>query len=213
MTFQVVRPNDSSELKVELAIPGHHNVLNALAAIAIATYLGVQDDAIVDGLKTFQGIGRRFEILADLELDQKNITVVDDYAHHPVELAATLSAAKGCWPDRRVVAVFQPHRYSRTHDLFDDFVQVLSTQQDLLISEVYPAGEQVVSGATGGALCQAIRVRGISNPVFVSEVSEFGEVLRPMLQDGDVVLTMGAGTIGRAVRDWVDQAKLSQGGR
>ena len=198
MTFTALRPSQNSDLNVELALPGKHNVLNALAAIAIATHLGVDDQAIVNGLREFQGIGRRFEILGDVEIDGRSVTIVDDYAHHPVELEATLNAARGCWPDRRLVAVFQPHRYSRTSDLFDDFVQVLAQQHDLLICEVYAAGEVPISGATGGALCQAIRVRGTSNPIFVPEVNELQAVLSPLIEDGDVILTMGAGSIGKA---------------
>ena len=200
MTFAVARPNRPQDLTVELSIPGEHNVLNATAAIAIATYLGVNDEAIVKGLSEFQGVGRRFQIFGDAEVDGKRITFVDDYAHHPVELKATLSAARGCWQDRRIVAVFQPHRYSRTYDLFDDFVTVLADQQDLLICEVYPAGEQPISGATGKSLCQAIRVRGASNPIFVSDVADIQQVLMPLIQDGDVVLTMGAGSIGKSSR-------------
>ncbi len=200
MTFAVARPNRPQDLTVELSIPGEHNVLNATAAITIATHLGVNDEAIVKGLSEFQGVGRRFQIFGDAEVDGKRITFVDDYAHHPVELKATLSAARGCWQDRRIVAVFQPHRYSRTYDLFDDFVTVLADQQDLLICEVYPAGEQPISGATGKSLCQAIRVRGASNPIFVSDVADIQQVLMPLIQDGDVVLTMGAGSIGKSSR-------------
>ena len=210
MSFTVARPNGLTDLDVELAIPGDHNVLNALAAIAIAGHLGVADAAVVEGLRDFAGIGRRFEILGDVSLGDAKVTVVDDYAHHPVELAATLSAARGCWPEKRIIAVFQPHRYSRTYDLFDDFVQVLSDQQDLLICEVYPAGEQAISGATGGALCQAIRVRGTSTPIFLQEVGQMQELLAPLVSDGDIVLTMGAGDIGKAVRNMV--ASLKDGG-
>jgi UDP-N-acetylmuramate--alanine ligase len=200
MTFKVARPNRNSDLSVELAIPGNHNVLNALAAIAIASHLDVSDESIVKGLREFQGIGRRFEIFGNVKLNNKLITLVDDYAHHPVELAATLSAARGCWTDRRIVAVFQPHRYSRTYDLFDDFVQVLAEQQDLLLCEVYPAGEQVISGATAQSLCQAIRVRGTSNPIFVADIDDLQAVLTPLVQEGDVVLTLGAGNIGKAAK-------------
>jgi len=211
MTFNVARPRRDQDLAVELSIPGTHNVLNATAAIAIASHLGVQDDAIVAGLKEFQGVGRRFEIFGDASLNGHNITMVDDYAHHPVELDATLSAARGCWPDRRLIAVFQPHRYSRTNDLFDDFVQVLAEQQDLLVCEVYPAGEQPISSADGKALCQAIRVRGTSNPIFVSDIGDLESILAPVVQDGDVILTMGAGSIGRVSRQLFEQ--LSQGGQ
>jgi len=198
MSFSVARPDRNRDLSVELSIPGAHNVLNATAAIAIASHLDVDDDAIMKGLSDFQGVGRRFEILGDVEVGDKRLTLVDDYAHHPVELEATLSAARGCWVDRRIVAVFQPHRYTRTYDLFDDFVTVLAGQQDLLVCEVYPAGEQTISGATGKSLCQAIRVRGASNPIFVAEIDELIDVLEPMILDGDVILTMGAGSIGKA---------------
>jgi UDP-N-acetylmuramate--alanine ligase len=198
MSFMVTRPNNSTDLSVTVALPGDHNVLNALAAIAIASHLEVDDAPIVQGLAEFQGIARRFQIHGDVTLNGKHITLVDDYAHHPVELAATLTAARGCWSDRRIVAVFQPHRYSRTYDLFDDFVQVLAEQQDLLLCEVYPAGEQVISGATGKSLCQAIRVRGASKPIFLPDLEQLSAVLAPIVQEGDVVLTMGAGSIGKA---------------
>ena len=200
MTFKVARPRGLRDLQVELAIPGNHNVLNALAAIAIASHIEVDDKAIIEGLRDFQGIARRFEIFGDAVIDGKQLTLVDDYAHHPVELAATLSAARGCWPQRRIVAVFQPHRYSRTNDLFDDFVQVLAEQADLLLCEVYAAGEEPLSGATGKALCQAIRVRGATNPIYVADIDELQQVLTPILQDRDVILTMGAGSIGKASR-------------
>lgn len=210
MTFDVVRAADSKPLQVKLAIPGEHNVLNALAAIAIATHLGVSDKAIIQGLGEFAGIGRRFQIYGDMNLNGKKVTVVDDYAHHPVELAATLSAAKGCWPDRRIHAVFQPHRYSRTQELFDDFVQVLSEQTHAYICDVYPAGESPISGATGQALCQAIRVRGVNNPIFIADVDEMQNVLAPIVEDGDVVLTLGAGSIGKAVREMAEQLSGGQ---
>ena len=143
-------------------------------------------------------------------LTDSNVTIVDDYAHHPVELAATLEAAQGCWPDRRILAVFQPHRYSRTFDLFDDFVQVLAKQKNMLICEVYPAGEEPITGASGGALCQAIRVRGTSNPIFVPQVEDMASVLTPLIEDGDVILTMGAGSIGKVSHSLFEQ--LSSGG-
>jgi len=200
MSFKVARPGKPDDLDVNLSIPGEHNVLNALAAIAIASHLGVGADAISKGLQEFQGIGRRFQIFGDAKLNGKSLTFVDDYAHHPVELNATLTAARGSWPDRRIVAVFQPHRYSRTYDLFDDFVQVLAEQQDLLLCEVYPAGEQPISGATGKSLCQAIRVRGASNPIFVSDLDDLQSILEPLVQDNDVILTMGAGSIGKAAK-------------
>ena len=210
MNFKVARPNQEVDLTVELSIPGEHNVLNATAAIAIASHLGVSDDAIQSGLKSFQGVGRRFQVLGDIELNGKKITIVDDYAHHPVELNATLTAARGCWQDRRLLAVFQPHRYSRTYDLFDDFVTVLAEQQDLLLCDVYPAGEQPISGATGQALSQAIRVRGTSNPVFVPELEELASVMSPLIQDGDVVLAMGAGSIGKAIKQLYESYRIEE---
>ncbi len=200
MKFRVARPMQGDDLSIELALPGDHNVLNALAAIAIATHLGVADAAIIRGLDEFQGIGRRFQVYGDVEINGQSVTLVDDYAHHPVELAATLSAARGCWPERRLMAIFQPHRYSRTNDLFDDFVQVLAEQTNLLLCEVYPAGEEVISGATGKSLCQAIRARGTSQPIFVADVEELNEVLQPLVRDGDVIITLGAGSIGKAAR-------------
>lgn len=212
MTFNVSRPRGLAELSIELAIPGNHNVLNALAAIAIASHIEVSDEAIITGLKEFQGIGRRFQIFGEAEIDGKQVTLVDDYAHHPVELAATLQAARGCWPQRRVVAVFQPHRYSRTNDLFDDFVQVLVEQPDLLLCEVYAAGEEPISGANSKALCQAIRVRGATNPIYVADVDDLEQVLAPIVKPGDVILTMGAGSIGKASRGLFERL-AANGGR
>ena len=205
MTFDVRRPNRSMDLSIELAMPGRHNVLNALAAIAVATHLDVSDDAIMSGLQSFQGIGRRFQVFGDVYFEQGRALLVDDYAHHPVELEATLSAARGCWPDRRIVVVFQPHRYSRTYDLFDDFVNVLADATSLVICEVYPAGEKPQSNADGRALCRAIRSRGLSDPVFVPDVAQLSATLLPILQDGDVVLTMGAGSIGKVTRELHEQ--------
>ncbi len=209
MHFKVARLGHVQDLEIDLSIPGEHNALNATAAICIATHIGVSDQAIQDGLREFQGVGRRFEVFGEAKIGGKSVTIVDDYAHHPVELSATLSAARACWQDRRLVAVFQPHRYSRTNDLFDDFVTSLADQQDLLVCEVYPAGEQPVSGATGQSLCQAIRVRGASNPIFVPSIEELEKVLTPIVQAGDVVLTMGAGSIGKASRQLFDSNSTS----
>ncbi len=205
MNFKVKRSGFDEDLLVDLAIPGTHNALNATAAIAIASHLGVGDEAIQKGLREFQGVGRRFQVFGEASIGDKKVTIVDDYAHHPVELKATLSAARDCWTDRRILAVFQPHRYSRTNDLFDDFVASLVEQQELLVCEVYPAGEEPISGATGQSLCQAIRVRGTSNPIFVPNIEELEKVLSPIIQDGDVILTMGAGSIGKASRNLFEQ--------
>ena len=197
MSFHVSRAGRGEDLDIELAMPGTHNVLNALAAVAVATHLDVPDAAIVDGLRGFEGIERRFQVLDDIVLPLGRATLVDDYAHHPRELEATIAAARGCWPGRRLVTVFQPHRYTRTRDLFDDFAQVLSECEPLLVTEVYAAGEPTISGADGRALCRAIRARGKADPVFVEDVRTLPDTLSPILQDGDVVLTLGAGSIGR----------------
>jgi UDP-N-acetylmuramate--alanine ligase len=198
MSFHVSRIGLGDDLEVELALPGYHNVLNALAAIAVATHLGVADLAITSGLREFEGIGRRFQVLGDIDIPAGSVTLVDDYAHHPRELEATLAAARGCWLDQRLVVVFQPHRYTRTRDLFDDFAQVLSECETLLITEVYPAGEAPISGADGRALCRAIRARGRVDPVFLEDIEDLSEALSPMVCDGDVILTLGAGSIGKA---------------
>lgn len=210
MNFKVARKNHDTDLDIELSIPGVHNALNATAAICIATHLGVDDKSIQKGLREFQGVGRRFQIFGEAVIGGKKVEIVDDYAHHPVELTATLTAAKACWPDKRLIAVFQPHRYSRTNDLFDDFVTAMADQQDLMICEVYPAGEEPISGATGQSLCQAIRVRGASNPIFVPNINELERVLSPILMDGDVVLTMGAGSIGKASRALFEENCLAE---
>lgn len=179
-----------------LALPGEHNVQNALAAIAIAQKIGIRSDAIRRALAEFEGIGRRFQTLGMLAVADGEVEMVDDYAHHPRELRATLEAARGCWPDRRIVAVFQPHRFSRTRDLFDDFAQLLASVDTLIVTEVYPAGEQPIAGADGRALCKAIRKRG-SDPVFVDALDELYGLLPGFLQPDDVLLTLGAGDIGR----------------
>lgn len=208
--FQVSRPDNETDLLVELPIPGKHNALNATAAIAVASHLGASETAIVEGLKTFGGVGRRFEILGNLNFNDCHITMVDDYAHHPVEIQATLKAARDSWPERRLVVVFEPHRYSRTYDLFDDFVTSLVDQRDLLICEVYPAGESPISGATGQDLCQAIRVRGTSSPIFVPDVNDLLAVLTPLVKDEDVLLTLGAGSIGKAGRNLFEQLTTAE---
>lgn len=203
MRFEVDRKNHRGPLKIELSLPGVHNACNALAAIAIGTQLGVSDDNIVAALKDFAGIARRFHIRGEVQLSRGAALVVDDYGHHPREIAATLLAARGAWPDRRLVVVFQPHRFSRTRDLMDDFSQVLSTQDPLLITEVYPAGEIPISGADGRALCRAIRARGRVDPVFVPSLDHLGENLTNIVRDQDVILTLGAGDIGRASQSLV----------
>ncbi|MDH3513256.1 MAG: UDP-N-acetylmuramate--L-alanine ligase [Gammaproteobacteria bacterium] len=183
-------------LNVELSQPGQHNVLNALAAIAIAHELGVNETSITRALAGFGGIGRRFQINGRVARNGGDVILVDDYAHHPREITATISAARASWPQRRLVVVFQPHRYSRTHDLLDDFSAVLAGIDALVITEVYAAGEKPVSGADGRALCRAIRARGKTDPVFLEDVNTLPKALADVLRGNDVLLTLGAGSIG-----------------
>ena len=198
--FDVLRPG-REPLAVSLNLPGRHNVLNALAAIAVATELDVDDAAIQRALAGFQGIDRRLQWLGDVQVAAGTVTLVDDYGHHPTEVAATLEAARQGWPDRRVVLVFQPHRYTRTRDLLDEFARVLSEADALVVAEVYPAGEAPIAGADGKALCRAIRSRGRVEPVLLRSLDELPGALVDVLRDGDVVLTMGAGSIGAAAHD------------
>jgi UDP-N-acetylmuramate--alanine ligase len=188
-------------LDVELALPGLHNVRNALAAIAVASELGVADEAICQALASFNGVGRRFTQVGDFAVPARQgggtYTVIDDYGHHPVEMAATLAAARGAWPERRVVLAFQPHRYTRTRDCFEDFVRVLSSADAVLLTEVYAAGETPLVAADGRALARAVRVAGKIEPVFVNEVNELPDALDDFVRDGDVVIFMGAGSISR----------------
>jgi len=193
--FTVVS-KDGDNFPVTLNMPGRHNVMNALAAIAIALELGVEVAAIQKSLDEFQGIGRRFQAQECTLPGGEEVMLVDDYGHHPREVAATLSAVREGWPDRRLVMAFQPHRYSRTQEQFDDFVQVLSQTDVLLLTEVYAAGETVITGADGRSLSRAIRARGQVDPVFVDPVTDLPNVLSGLLQDGDIVLTLGAGDIG-----------------
>jgi UDP-N-acetylmuramate--alanine ligase len=204
MHFRVERPQPAEPLEVELALPGFHNVLNATAAIAVAHHLKIGDADIARALREFSGIGRRMQRLGTLRLDGKRVEVVDDYAHHPREIRATLQAAHGAWPDRRIVVVFQPHRYSRTQNLFDDFAELLSTVEPLVVSEVYPAGEAPVHAADGRALCRAIRKRGVCDPVFIEHLDDLTDVLPGMCRDGDIVMMLGAGDIGRHARKMIE---------
>ncbi len=196
-SFTVERWGDHKTLRVTLNMPGWHNMLNALAAIAIATRLDVEDEAIIKSLKNFKGIGRRFQLNGDIECADGHITLVDDYGHHPREVGATLEAMRQAWPSRRKVVVFQPHRYTRTRDLFEDFVDVLSTVDVLVLLDVYTAGEAEITGANGQALSRAIRVRGQVDPVFVKDHAELATILAGIVKEGDVLLTMGAGNVGQ----------------
>jgi UDP-N-acetylmuramate--alanine ligase len=199
--FDVVRSGSpvrgaiGAPLAVTLNLPGTHNVSNALAAIAVATELGIEDAAIAGALAAFQGIDRRLQHVGDVTLGSGSVTIVDDYGHHPTEVAASLEALRHGYPGRRLVLAFQPHRYTRTRDLIDDFARVLSQADVLLVTEVYSAGEAPISGADGRAICRAVRSRGQVEPVFVENVERLGQALQDLIRAGDVVVTMGAGNI------------------
>jgi len=197
MRFDAVREGKSSVLEVTLNLPGRHNVQNALAAIAVATELGLEDKAIVRALAEFRGVARRFQSYDAIPAKGGgSFTLIDDYGHHPAEMQATLDAARGAFPGRRIVLAFQPHRYTRTRDLFEDFVKVLSNADALLLAEVYPAGEPPIVAADGRTLARAVRVAGKVEPVFVENIADMPAAIRAAAKDGDVVVTMGAGSIG-----------------
>ena len=198
--YEAQRPG-RPPLSVTINLPGRHNVLNSLAAVAVAMELDIADAAIQRALANFQGIDRRLQQLGEIQWAGGRASIVDDYGHHPTEVAATLEAVRQGWPKRRLVLAFQPHRYSRTRDLLDDFGRVLGDCDVLLVTEVYPAGEAPIAGADGRAICRAVRSRGHVEPVFVERVENLAESLRAVLHDGDVVLTMGAGNIGAVAQD------------
>ena len=198
MRFTAVARDGSFEpLDVMLNLPGMHCVLNALAVIAVAREVGAREGAIQKGLAEFTGVGRRFQRYGDVPLASGGaFTLVDDYGHHPAEMAATLAAARGAFPGRRILLAFQPHRFTRTRDLFEDFVKVLSTADELVLADVYPAGEPPIVAADGRSLARAIRVGGKVEPVFVEKSADMRAAVLARVRDGDVVLTMGAGSIG-----------------
>jgi len=196
MMFDVCFPNQAEPLAMETNLPGGHNVRNALGAIAAAWELGVRPEAMQTALAEFSGIGRRFAEVGELPITAGTVLIMEDYGHHPTELAVTIEAARSGWPGRRLVVVFQPHRYSRTRDLFDDFAQVLAEPDALVITDVYPAGETVIPGADARALCRAVRSRGRVDPVLIADVHSLASQLPALLRDGDLVLMMGAGDIG-----------------
>lgn len=183
-------------LKVSVNMPGVHNVLNALATIAVATDEGVSDKAIVRGLDEFAGVGRRFQVLGNYPLADGEIMLVDDYGHHPREVAAVIKAVRAGWPERRLVMIYQPHRFSRTRDLYEDFVQVLAEANALLLMEVYPAGEEPIPGADSKNLCRSIRQRGQVDPIYVERDADVMPLLEAVLRPGDILLAQGAGDIG-----------------
>ncbi|MBN7795379.1 UDP-N-acetylmuramate--L-alanine ligase [Parahaliea mediterranea] len=209
--FTVHRPGKLASLQVKLNMPGSHNVLNAAAAIAVASDEGLADDAITRGLESFAGVGRRFSLLGELAFEGGSAILVDDYGHHPTEVRATLESARQAWPDRRLVMIYQPHRYSRTRDLYEDFVAVLSRCDALLLLDVYPAGEAPIPGADSRSLTRSIRQRGQVEPVFVESIDEVAGVLADVLRDGDVVITQGAGNVGKLAQDLKALGRL-QGG-
>ncbi len=206
--FTVERQGRDS-MKLSVNLPGQHNVLNALAGIAVATDEGVDDSAVMEALQSFAGIGRRFEQLADLTTDKGDMVLVDDYGHHPREVQATIKAMRNGWPEKRLVMVFQPHRYSRTRDLYEDFVEVLSEVDVLYLLDVYAAGEQVITGADSKSLARSIRQRGQIEPIYVGDHTKLSALLHTQLQDGDMVITQGAGNIGAIARSLATDALLT----
>jgi UDP-N-acetylmuramate--alanine ligase len=196
--FKVESKQRSKPLTVELNLPGLHNVLNSLAAVAVAAELEIPDAPLVKALSEFSGVDRRLQVHGTVTAAAGRVTLVDDYGHHPTELAATIAAARDAWPGRRLVVCFQPHRYTRTLALIDDFAQVLSTVDALILTNVYSAGETPLAGADGKSLARAVRVRGAVEPIFIEDLSELPAALGAILRDNDVVLTLGAGSIGAA---------------
>lgn len=199
--FSVIDKKSGHIFPITLNMPGLHNALNATAALAVARNLGVSIEACQRALVQFTGVNRRFNILGDITTPSGEVLLIDDYGHHPTEIAATVAALRAGWPDRRLVVVFQPHRYSRTRDLFEDFAHILSTVDVLVVMEVYAAGENKVAGADAKSLCRAIRLRGQVEPVFVENKQDLFEVLPGLLNDSDVLITLGAGDIGSIVRE------------
>ena len=203
--FSVILPDSSNKIDLELNLPGRHNVMNATAAICIAVELGVSVDAIRDSLSEFSGIGRRCQISENLTVANGHIMHIDDYGHHPNEIAATLEGVRAAWPEKRLTVLFQPHRYSRTRDLFEDFTQVLADVDQLILLEVYPAGEAHIKDADGRALARSIRARGKVDPVFVEDLEGLDDVVETVLQDGDIFITLGAGSIGAWAAEFLAQ--------
>jgi len=192
--FTVERPEERSELNVELPLPGFHNVRNAVAAVAVATEESIADEAIRQGLKNFSGVDRRFET-REITVREKHLTLVDDYGHHPTEVKNVLDTARLIWPSRRLFMVYQPHRYTRTRDLYDDFVRVLSEVDALILVEIYSAGEQAIAGADSKSLAAGLRQRGGVNPIVVSDPNEASEKVKNLTNEGDVVIVQGAGNV------------------
>ena len=203
--FTVERPDSMSSITVRLNAPGHHNILNATAAIAVASDERVADTAIRRALNNFEGVGRRFQLHGEYKVGNGSALLVDDYGHHPREIAAVIQAARSGWPDRRLVMIYQPHRYTRTRDLYEDFVAVLSEVDVLVLLDVYSAGEPLIVGADGRSLARSIRQRGKVEPVFVEELDDVPLVVRDLVHAGDLVLAQGAGSVGRLAKELADR--------
>lgn len=204
MSFNVHLPHPSEPVEVSINLPGLHNVRNALGAIAVAWEIGIEVDTVVDCLREFKGVGRRFAEIGELLFGSGRVRAVEDYGHHPSELEATIAAARTGWPENRIVAVFQPHRYTRTANLFDEFSRVLSKADIVVLTDIYPAGEAAIEGVDSAALCKSIRARGKVDPILVHDVEELSTSLPPLLQDGDLVLLMGAGSIEQVAHELRD---------
>ena len=198
-TFVINRPDNLSSLQIILNIPGRHNVLNAAAAIAVASDEGISDEAIITGLKEFGGVGRRFEMVGNYPVKDGSAMLVDDYGHHPTELKATIDAVRSGWPEKRLVMIFQPHRYTRTRDLYEDFVEVLCQVDALLILDVYSAGEDEIAGASSKNICGSIRQRGNVDPIYVPSLEAVPDLIAGLVRPGDIVLTQGAGSVTQLV--------------
>ena len=209
-TFRVIR-KEGEPLQISLNMPGKHNVLNALAAIAVSADEGADDEAIVRGLNNFSGVGRRFDVQGEYHFDGGSATLVDDYGHHPSEVGVTIDAIRAGWPGRRLAMLFQPHRYTRTQDLYEDFVEVLSGVDVLLMLEVYGAGEDPIPGADARALCRSIRKRGQVEPVFVDDPAKLATILNTQLRDGDLLVTQGAGNVGAIAKELAEQGGAKRG--
>ena len=211
--FMLQRPGGQEPLAINLNMPGTHNVLNAAGAVAVACDEGLDDVAIQRGLAGFAGVGRRFTRMGELAVNGGSVQLVDDYGHHPTEVRATLESARQVWPERRLVMIYQPHRYTRTRDLYEDFVAVLSRCDVLLLLDVYAAGEEPIAGADSRSLARSIRQRGQVEPVFVESIEDVPAVLRDIVQPGDVVITQGAGNIGRLAQDLAAMELMQESGQ
>lgn len=207
--FNVLRKG-KAPLPVCVNMPGRHSVLNALAVIAVAEDEGIDDAAIVAGLANFQGVGRRFQVFEELPVEGGSVMLVDDYGHHPREVAAVINAIRDGWPERRLVMIYQPHRYSRTRDLYEDFVQVLGEANVLLLMEVFPAGEEPIPGADSRQLCHSIRQRGRLDPMYIERGSQMAEIVHPLLKAGDILLCQGAGDVGAIAPNLVKHQLFAQ---